>query len=199
MNYLAHAYLSFNYPEVVVGNIISDFVKGKQQFAFPKEVQVGIRLHRLIDSFTDSHKEVKSAKNIFKAEIGLYAGAFVDIAFDYFLANDTSVFASEQDLILFTKKVYELLNYHHKILPDEFVKIFPHMQQYNWLWGYSKTEGIAKSFAGVTRRAKYINKSHAAFDLFISQELHLQKNYNMFIEDITDYSKTMLKKLLSDI
>jgi hypothetical protein len=29
MNYLAHAYLSFNEPDILVGNLISDFVKGK--------------------------------------------------------------------------------------------------------------------------------------------------------------------------
>ena len=30
MNYLAHAYLSFGYSELLVGNLISDFVKGKK-------------------------------------------------------------------------------------------------------------------------------------------------------------------------
>ena len=32
MNYLAHAYLSFNKPDILAGNIISDFVKGKKKF-----------------------------------------------------------------------------------------------------------------------------------------------------------------------
>ncbi len=35
MNYLAHAYLSFNDPEILVGNMISDFVKGKKKFDYP--------------------------------------------------------------------------------------------------------------------------------------------------------------------
>lgn len=35
MNYLAHAYLSFNDPEILVGNLISDFVKGKKKFDYP--------------------------------------------------------------------------------------------------------------------------------------------------------------------
>ena len=30
MNYLAHAYLSFGDPDVLTGNMISDFVKGKK-------------------------------------------------------------------------------------------------------------------------------------------------------------------------
>ncbi len=35
MNYLAHAYLSFNDPDVLAGNMISDFVKGKKKFDYP--------------------------------------------------------------------------------------------------------------------------------------------------------------------
>lgn len=30
MNYLAHAFLSFNHQPILTGNMISDFVKGKQ-------------------------------------------------------------------------------------------------------------------------------------------------------------------------
>jgi len=57
MNYLAHAYLSFNEPELLLGNMVSDYVKGKKQFDFPKRMQAGIRLHRAIDEFTtQSHR-----------------------------------------------------------------------------------------------------------------------------------------------
>ena len=31
VNYLAHAYLSFGIPDIVVGNLISDFIKGKKR------------------------------------------------------------------------------------------------------------------------------------------------------------------------
>ena len=62
MNYLAHAYLSFNEPEILVGNMISDFVKGKKRFDFSENIQKGIMLHRNIDTFTDEHEVTKKAK-----------------------------------------------------------------------------------------------------------------------------------------
>ena len=62
MNYLAHAYLSFNEPEILVGNMISDFVKGKKKFDYSPGVQKGIALHRAIDNFTDYHTATKAAK-----------------------------------------------------------------------------------------------------------------------------------------
>ena len=49
MNYLAHAYLSFNDPDILIGNMISDHVKGKKKFDLPEKIQRGITLHRNID------------------------------------------------------------------------------------------------------------------------------------------------------
>ena len=75
MNLLAHAYLSFNNPEILVGNMISDYVKGKKKFDYPIGIQNGIQLHRLIDQFTDAHPMTKRAKIIFSPHYGLYSGA----------------------------------------------------------------------------------------------------------------------------
>ncbi|MBK6633182.1 MAG: hypothetical protein IPG38_01660 [Chitinophagaceae bacterium] len=63
MNYLAHAYLSFNDPEILLGNMISDYIKGKKQFDYPLPVQKGIRLHRFIDQFTDTHAATHELKS----------------------------------------------------------------------------------------------------------------------------------------
>ena len=69
MNYLAHAVLSFNDREIMVGNMISDFVKGKKKFEYSLQVQHGIALHRAIDEFTDTHPETKKAKQFFRPQI----------------------------------------------------------------------------------------------------------------------------------
>ena|GEM_PF-29019 len=88
VNYLAHAYLSFGNAEIAVGNLISDFVKGKKKFDYPPVIQQGIALHRAIDSFTDSHPVTRQATAFFKADYGLYGGPLVDVIYDHFLAND---------------------------------------------------------------------------------------------------------------
>ena len=62
MNFLAHAILSFNDPDILTGNMISDHVKGKSQYDFSPGIQKGIRLHRAIDRFTDLHPVTKAAK-----------------------------------------------------------------------------------------------------------------------------------------
>ena len=64
MNFLAHAYLSFDHNDILVGNMISDFVKGNKKDLFSVNIQKGIVLHRAIDAFTDQHKATSSIKNI---------------------------------------------------------------------------------------------------------------------------------------
>ena len=62
MNYLAHAYFSFNHTDILTGNMISDFVKGKKKYDYPPGIQKGIALHREIDEFTDAHEATRLAK-----------------------------------------------------------------------------------------------------------------------------------------
>lgn len=88
MNYLAHATLSFGVPHVLVGNMISDFVKGGQKLGYAASVQKGIELHRAIDGFTDDHPATARAKQFFRADYRLYSGPIVDVLYDHFLAND---------------------------------------------------------------------------------------------------------------
>jgi acyl carrier protein phosphodiesterase len=108
MNYLAHAYLSFNDPDILVGNMISDFVKGKKKFDYPLRIQAGIMLHRIIDEFTDSHPATREAKEFFRPHYRLYSGAFIDVVFDHFLALNSNEF-TETSLLNFSQQVYSFL------------------------------------------------------------------------------------------
>ncbi len=187
MNFLAHAYLSFGHPQVLLGNTISDFVKGKKMYDYPPLVQAGISLHRKIDSYTDEHAITKQAKQFFREPYRLYSGPIMDIVYDYFLANDTRFFLPEQ-LNDFVIQVYHSLNEHYQIMPDNFKRVFYFMQQQNWLYNYRFKWGFKNSLEGLVRRASFINDAQPAFELF---ELHyesLQQLYNVFIDDIKSYA-----------
>lgn len=103
MNFLAHAFLSFNDPDILTGNMISDFVKGKRKFDYPVAIQNGIYLHRQIDNFTDFHPATARAKEFFRPHYRLYSGAFIDIVYDHFLATDHKQFNQNNPLENFTK------------------------------------------------------------------------------------------------
>lgn len=195
MNYLAHAYLSFNQPEILVGNMISDYVKGKKQFDYSPEIHKGILLHRAIDHFTDTHPATKKAMEVFRPHYRLYSGAFIDVAFDHFLANDTDEFSSKAELSNFSKETYEILSRYVDIMPEQFKKMFPYMKEQDWLFNYHHFQGIEKSFGGLVRRAAYLSEHQNAVTIFHEHYTTLQKQYDTFFKDVKIFAIHHLQNL----
>lgn len=196
MNYLAHAYLSFNNQPILIGNMISDFVKGSSQYNYEKQIHNGIVLHRAIDNFTDVHPAIAEAKSIFKPYYRLYSGAIVDVLLDYFLANDASIF-TQASLKKFTEDCYDTLEAKLHLLPPRFVHMFTYMKMENWLYNYRATEGIEKSLRGMSRRAAYMPESQLAFDLFLKHNAQLQACYQQFLPAVKQMAKASMHQLLS--
>lgn len=191
MNFLAHAYLSLGDPDLLMGNMISDFIKGKKQFDYSPAVQQGIRLHRAIDQFTDAHESTHHIMAFFRPHYRLYAGPFTDIVLDYFLANDQHEFASAQQLEDFTRTAYAQLETRQQEMPEPFRQMFPYMVSQNWLYNYRNEAGIQKSFAGLVRRAAYLYESEIAFDIFLAHKEEIRVHYNTFFGSVKKYVQAL--------
>lgn len=196
MNYLAHAYLSYNEPQILVGNMISDFVKGKEKFGYTDSIQKGIQLHRDIDAFTDTHPATAKAKEFFRPAYRLYSAPIVDILYDHFLANDEEIF-STPSLLSFTNDIYKILEEHTAHLPNRFLFVLTYMKMENWLYHYRTREGIQKSLRGLVRRATFINDSEPAYEIFNEQYDALQQCYQEFVPAVKQLAKQKLAQLLA--
>ncbi len=195
MNYLAHAYLSFMHDEILVGNLISDFVKGKKKFDYPVLIQKGITLHRAIDAYTDDHPATKQARQFFKPTVGLYAGAFIDVVYDHFLALHEATW-NALPLHQFADHVYQTLTKHELQLPEKFSGMLPYMKSQNWLLNYQYKWGIERSFEGVARRAVYLNNSTAAYNSFEAHYPQLHQLANEFLPDVKKFAAFNFQQLL---
>lgn len=187
MNYLAHSYLSFTDGQLV-GNMIADFIKNNERDNFPLEIQKGIKLHRAIDSFTDTHPAVHQAKKVFSPLVRLYAGAFVDVSFDYFVAHTMS----EKDLKFHSQKVYRILNENYQWLPSHFKIMLEKMEKDDWLYNYKEDWGIKFSIQNVLNKAKYLEKDLPVFQAFLDHKKEIGKEFDTFFPDIQNYLKTLL-------
>jgi acyl carrier protein phosphodiesterase len=203
MNYLAHAYLSFSIPEITVGNLISDFVKGKQQFEYSPAIRQGITLHRAIDSFTDIHPVTRRAKTFFKDEYGPYSGPLVDIVYDHFLALDPLLFPTTGNgpgdggataLKAFAQQTYDYIASLQSVLPERFARIFYYMRTQDWLFHYRNKEGIFNSFGGLARRAAYMKGPEQACRLFEAHYADLQACYADFFPFLQEFALRTLKE-----
>ena len=194
MNYLAHAVLSFGDPAILVGNMISDHVKGKQVERYTPAIQRGIRLHRAIDTFTDDHPATQELKAIFRPAYRLYAGAFVDIVYDHFLALDTRQFTTPDDLRQFADVSYATLDPFVDLFPERFARMFPYMKSQDWFYHYRDRGGIRSSFGGLVRRAAYLTESDQAFILFEANYEKEQEQYQRFFPELWHYSRQWLQE-----
>ena len=198
MNYLAHAFLSFNNSDILAGNMISDFIKGKAQFNYPPAIQKGIRLHRLIDEFTDTHPVTARAKSFFRPQYRLYSGAFTDVVYDHFLALDKKQFEDYGNIEKFSQHIYLLLENNFVSFPPPFQKMFPYMKTQNWLYNYQFKKGIQKSFKGLVYRAAYLNESDIAFEIFNQHYHELENCYREFFPELKEFVYKKLSNLLAD-
>lgn len=165
-----------------MGNLISDFVKGKKKFDYPIGIQQGITLHRIIDNFTDEHEATRKAKEFFRPYYRLYSGAFIDVVYDHFLAVDKTEF-SKESLLNFSQQIYSVLDSYQHWFPQHFAVVFPYMKIHNWLYNYRTLQGTENSFEGVVRRAAYLTESNTASFLFEKHYQPLQDCYRQFWKD----------------
>lgn len=194
MNFLAHAYLSFDQPDILAGNMMGDFVKGKQKNNFPDGIKKGIELHWFIDSFTDTHPVVLKAKQTFKPLTRLYSGMFVDIAFDYFLANDLNE-KTKDEWKFFAQHTYQTLDRYRPYFPENFDELFYYMRQHDWLYNYRFDRQIKNSFNNVSRRAKYLSiNADDVFDAFQNNIPFLKGCYERFFPELKEAAKQKLNE-----
>lgn len=187
MNFLAHSYLSFS-EEQLVGNMIADFVKNRDVARLPESIQKGIKLHRAIDSFTDAHPLIHEAKAPFRPLVRLYSGAFVDVAFDYFLANDTTE-NSQREWQEHSQRVYAVLRRYEEFLPEVFKKVLDKMQQDDWLYNYRNEWGIEYSFRNVVNKAQFLDKTTNVFPAFLANKDFLREKYEIFFPEIKSFAQ----------
>lgn len=184
LNFLAHSFLTFS-DEQIIGQFLQDFIRNKDRFSYPMKIQEGITLHREIDTFTDAHAAVLEAKKVFRPLVGLYAGAFVDVAFDFFLAN------SMENILLkgHATHVYSALRRSEVPLPDPLLRMLHYMEKDNWLYNYRFDHGIRFSMQNVLNKAKYLNAEIPVFEAFVNEKEFLGSCFTSFFPDLEQHCK----------
>ncbi|MCJ0973963.1 ACP phosphodiesterase [Pseudomonas sp. PS1] len=150
MNYLAHLHLGGTQPGELLGSLYGDFVKGPLQGRWPADIEAGIRLHRQIDAYTDSHPLVLQAKQRFARDRRRYAGILVDLFFDHCLAVHWHDYADEP-LPRFTARVYQVLEAQAE-LPGTLAMIAPRMAAQDWLGSYREFGVMERVVGNMSRR-----------------------------------------------
>lgn len=191
MNFLAHLYLSGKDPKRMVGNFMGDFVKGKEIDLLEPKISEGVRLHRLIDEFTDSHRVVSESKDRLREKYRHYAGVIVDIYYDHFLATLWQDY-HPQRLEVYAEHSYQVVRSHWHLLPPKAQFMFPYMERTNWLVSYAQINGIQRAMDGMARRTRFYSKMEES-------TLDLQKHYSAFQSEFQLFFPDLVKFVKAEI
>mgnify|MGYP003671628903 FL=1 len=194
MNYLAHIYLSGNNDLVTIGNFIADGIKGKSYKKRKKDIQIGILLHRHIDTFTDAHKTVRKSTKRLHEKYGHYSGIIVDILYDHFLAKNWKNY-SDVPLDEYADSFYGALEAHFDILPLRIQKMMPYMVADNWLLNYASIDGISRVLDGMNRRTKNRSGMDKAVNELEEFYNEFENEFTLFFDELITFSKNKLQEL----
>ncbi|TVP44181.1 MAG: DUF479 domain-containing protein [Halomonas sp.] len=148
MNFLAHAWLvSASSDDFLYGNLIADGVKGRDLSDWPTATAQGIRHHRRVDAWVDSHPSVVDARRRAPPAQRRYAGIALDMVWDHFLARDTLGRADSEEII---ERCYRLLS--ARPAPNRLASMMPLLVEHDWLRGYADFEFTCRAVAGIGRR-----------------------------------------------
>ena len=87
MNFLAHSLFAQGDSERLAGQFAGDFVRGSDLSAYSPGMQMGIRMHRFIDRYTDHYPEAIAVRQVFKPPVRRFAGIITDVVFDLSLIH----------------------------------------------------------------------------------------------------------------
>ena len=183
MNYLAHAFLSNNNKDLLIGNFIADHIRGNQFENYSPGIVDGILFHRKIDLYTDTHAQFKACKRIFYNGFEKHSGILVDIYFDYFLAKDFEKY-TDIPLAKFSENVYKVYRDSEKLLPESSSRFLEYVIKNNIYSSYATLTGIERVLNHLSNRIQHNVQLDKSIEILKANEQEIQKKFDVFFKEL---------------
>ena len=177
---------------------MADSVRGKKYKLYPREFQIGILLHRAIDSYTDAHQTFRKSTKRLHKNYSHYSGVIVDIFYDHYLAKNWNEY-SDKPLETYAEDFYNQLENNYEILPEKLKKMMPHIISGNWLLSYASIDGIQRVLDGMNRRTKFRSQMNLATVELKDHYKEFENEFKMFFAELMAYSQLRLKELEEEL
>jgi len=152
MNFLAHSLFGFNDHALIAGQFCGDFVRGRDLSAYPAGIENGIRLHRYLDNYTDTHPTLMQCRTAVLPVRRRFAGILIDVLFDHYLAKNWSS-VSALSLDAHAEDVYVALTAHESHLPDSLKRFVIILKRESLLQNNLHLDSIERTLARIAKRS----------------------------------------------
>lgn len=189
MNYLAHLFLgSGRNARFLAGNLAGDFLRGAIPESTDAEVAAGIRLHRSVDAFTDSHAVVGEMRRLFVPALRHHARIALDVVMDHFLARGFGEF-SDIPLQQFSEDAYRQLLSARHLVPPRCATAIERMSEGHWLTSYGEVSSVERALYYLSRRLQHRVDLTAAIPVMETERAALAASCDRFFRDVIGYAK----------
>ena len=183
MNFLAHCLLSGQDSQILLGNLMADFLKPDFKTAFPDGVRRGVEWHYQIDRFMDSHSIVAQSRARLFGKYRHYSAVLVDLFYDHLLATNWEKFC-QIPLPDFARWVYGELGKNQEFFPPRMKEVMPLMIADDWLCAYARPDGVQFSLGRIELRARRGLDLSGAWDEFCAQKSLYEAEFCEFFPQI---------------
>lgn len=202
MNYLAHAFLSGDKPEVQLGGLLGDFCKGplpatershaenNPAFLQQSDIRFGIQHHRAIDAYSDSLESFRRCAGLFEKRFRRVAPIIIDICFDHYLAKHWRRH-HQQCLREFADNLYDIMASCQEA-PDGFVRFSQRSQAADLFNLYQDKETIAVALERVAQRFSRPHLMAGAYENWLSIYTDMEKGFEQCFTEIKHFAARRL-------
>ena len=162
-----------------MGGILPDLAPASQLTDLRSEFQRGIRCHRLVDAYTDSHPIFRRSVQRCEPPFRRFGGILVDVFYDHFLTCNWQAY-STTPRPEFVSEFYATFARHRADLPPEAFGVLERMQAGDWLNSYGDIEGVTVTLRRISARLK------RPVDLASSVSI-LERHYDSLHGDFADF------------
>ncbi|RJT43109.1 ACP phosphodiesterase [Rahnella woolbedingensis] len=152
MNFLAHLHLAALAESSLTGNLLADFVRGNPDGQYSAEIVSGIRMHRRVDTMTDSLPEVRIARSYFRDDFRRVAPITLDVVWDHFLSRHWATIHPQQSLEDFLDDCQQEIEPLLPEMPERFQNLNAYLWPERWMERYAVLPFIGDVLRGMANR-----------------------------------------------
>jgi acyl carrier protein phosphodiesterase len=173
----------------MIGNFIGDTVKGRKYEKLQPIIRKGVLMHRAIDDFTDRHPINAKVRKLLHPEFGKYAGVYLDMFYDHFLAAGWGNFSNEVSLMTFCTRFYLDALIRHKYLPFKVKTMLYSFIIGNRLKNYAKLDGLRDSLEFMHRHSNLPRTGKDAIEFLVNNYDVLQEAFYEFFPLLVNHTR----------
>ncbi|CAH0536919.1 ACP phosphodiesterase [Vibrio marisflavi] len=196
MNFLAHLHIAEHCGSSLLGNFLGDFVKGNPAKHFRQQsILKGIKLHRFVDSYVDSHEIVKNAKLLFPTPLIRFSPIALDVFWDFCLASNWQNYHKISLPQFCEQAKAQFFDLSDSNIPERARQTAHLMWTNRWLESYQYLENVEYVLDRISQRTPRIKPLSNCFTTILQHEQKLTSMFGELYPQVLSSAKQNFRQI----